>query len=404
MKEYVWPITRIQLEDYYDLMLNCAKCKYCQTVFPLSATLDERFAGQCPSGEFWRFESYYASGRLELARGILEGSLDWSEKAREILYSCSLCGACEENCRTTQRLTPFKIIRRMRERYVREGHPLLEAHQKIVQSMHKNHNPYGITGARKSALAPARSAKKGKQEPKADVLVFGGCTLRCQVPDRGLKVAKVLDLLKMRYTTLGEAEHCCGAPLFHLGLIDEGRKQLQQAVKAIAAKGVRKAVFVDPLCYATFKKHALFDLPEPPFQMEHLTEFLLPVLKEKRSLLRPVRKTVVYQDSAFLARHQRVYEEPREILRLIPGIELKEFFRNRLNTYCPGSEPMAKAAYPDMARAAALARLAEAQAVGAQCVVASDPHEFLSFQECGHPGVEIKGLWQLVAESMEGVK
>jgi len=397
VKEYVWPITRGELEDYYDLMLNCAKCKYCQTVFPLSATFDERYARQCPSGDFWRFESYYASGRLELGRGILEGSLEWNDRAREILYSCSMCGACEENCRTTQRLTPYKIIRKMRERYVQEHHPLLPVHQEVAASMSKHGNPYGVSSSKKSGWIPA---SKGRKD--AAVLVFAGCTLSHKVPDKGAELAKVLEHLEVGYTTLGEEEPCCGAPLFHLGMMKEGTKHLREAIAGIEARGVRKVVFVDPLCYATFKKHFLFDLPEPRFEMQHMSEFLLPLLRDKRSSLRPVNKTAAFQDSAFLARHLRVYEEPREILRLVPGIELREFFRNRLNTYCPGSEPMARMAYPEMARAAAQDRLGEALAVGAQTVVCCDPNEFLSLSECRNPGVEIEGLWQIVSESMGG--
>lgn len=399
MKEYVWPITRDGLEDYYDLMLNCAKCKYCQTVFPLSSTLDERFAGQCPSGEHWRFDTYYASGRLELARGILEGSLKWNEKSREILYSCSMCGACEEGCRTTQRLTPFKIIRKMRERYVQDGQPLLPAHQAVLENMRKHHNPHGPSPKTPTALAKGKGAT-----PDAEILIYEGCSQRFHGTEGGRALARILDTLGVKYRILGQAERCCAAALFHLGHLEEGSCQLQQSIQSIEETGVKTVLFVDPLCYATFRKHELFGIPSPSFKMQHVTEYLLPLLEARKAQLKPVNKKVAYQDSAFLARHLRIYEEPRAILRLIPGIELKEFFRNRLNTYTPGGEPLARLAYPEMAAQAAQARLGEAQAVGATCVICNDPHEYASLAECKIPGMEVEDLWELVAESLEGTK
>ncbi len=400
MKEYVWPMERLELEDYYDMMQNCAKCKYCQTIFPLSVTKDERFVRQCPSGEHWRFDSYYASGRLELARGILEGSLEWTDTAREILYSCTMCGACEHGCRTTQRLTPYKIIRKTKERYIQDGNPLLPAHQKMVADMKQTGNPFGAKAAIRFNWLSSELQSAGNP----DVLYFAGCSTCYKQPDLGMNVINILKELDVNYTTLAENEGCCGAPYFHLGMMDDGRSMLEKNIKAIEATGVKTVIFSDALCYATFLKWEVFDLAEPEFEMQHISEFLLPLLKENKSKLKPVEATAAYHDSGFLSLHARIHQEPRECLELIPLLELKEFFRNRFNSFSAGGEPVSKAAFPEMSKTAANVRLTEAEAIGVDAVICADPHDFDNLDEHANENLQIRDFAQIILESLKGAK
>ncbi|HEC93109.1 MAG TPA: (Fe-S)-binding protein [Candidatus Atribacteria bacterium] len=374
-KEYVWPIERGELEDYYDMMLACAKCKYCQNVFPCF-TQNEQFASQCPSGDYWRFEAYYASGRIEIARGIVEGSLNWSDKLRDILYSCTMCGACEENCRTTQRLTPLKIIRTMRERYIREGGELLSPHKGMVDSLLKEHNPYGKT--HKSRFKWLSSDLISSVQD-SDVIYFVDCTMCYQVPHLARVTTQVLAKLGVNFTVLGNEEWCCGVPLFRLGLVEEGKKLLDHCIKAIEKTGISKVIFSDPSCYETFKNASLYGFETPSFEMQHITEFLLPILKKNKVDLHEVKGKITYHDSPFLSRHLRIYEEPREILKMIPGVELIEMYRNRLNTFDCAGEITVKEAFPEFAVETAKKRIGEAKAMGANTIVCADPNDYRNF-------------------------
>lgn len=399
MREYVWPIVRENLEDYYDMMLNCAKCKYCQNVFPLSLTLDERFASQCPSGDFWKFESYYASGRFELARGIVESSLHWSERARHILYTCTMCGACEENCRTTQRLTPLKTIRAMRERFIKDGGELLPTHKGMLERTLQEHNPFGLPHQSRFVwLTPGLASPLGNSE----VVYFVGCTMCYKTPELALGTSQVLAKFGVKFAVLEGDEWCCGAPLIRLGLLEEGNKMLEHSIRALEKTGISIVVFSDPECYATFKNASLLGCKDPSFKIQHTTEFLQPIVQKHREDLRQVKDKVTFHDPCSLSRYLRIYEEPREILSMIPGIELIEMLRNRLNTYCSGGEMTVKEAFPEFALSTAKTRLDEAQAVGANTVVCADPSDYRNFRDT-ETELNVKDIMQVLLESLEGV-
>ena len=78
-EEYCYPFTRKSLEDYYEMTWRCAKCAYCRNYLP-SDTEEERFGRQCPPGERFKYESYFASGRNEIARRIVEGKQGLTER------------------------------------------------------------------------------------------------------------------------------------------------------------------------------------------------------------------------------------------------------------------------------------------------------------------------------------
>ena len=128
-EEYVYPIERKTLGDYYEMMWRCGKCGYCRNVLP-SDIEHERFGRQCPNGERFRFEAYYASGRNEMIRMYIEGKHQLTERMRHILFTCTTCGACEQWCSATQWLHPLKAAMAMREHFVNNGGEMLEEHKK----------------------------------------------------------------------------------------------------------------------------------------------------------------------------------------------------------------------------------------------------------------------------------
>ncbi|GAH80269.1 unnamed protein product, partial [marine sediment metagenome] len=86
-----------------------------------------------------------------------------------------------------------------------------------------------------------------------------------------------------------------------------------------------------PHCYNTFKN----EYPEMGFEVEHYTTVINRFIKEQR--IKPkgnFEKKVVFQDPCFLGKQNDIFEEPREILENIPGIELVEFERSRERSLC----------------------------------------------------------------------
>jgi heterodisulfide reductase subunit D len=310
-----------------------------------------------------------------------------------------MCGACEENCRTTQRLTPLKTIRAMRERFIKDGGELLPAHKEMFQRVVEKHNPFGMPHRdRFKWLTPGLTSPINNSE----VVYFVGCTMSYKTPELALATSQILAKFAVKFSILDVDEWCCGAPLIRLGLIEQGNKMLNHCITALEKTGISKVIFSDPGCYTTFKNASLFGCRKPSFEMQHITEFLLPIIEKQKKDLHKVEDKITYHDPSFLSRYLRIYEEPRKILRMIPGIELVEMFRNRLNTYCSGGEVTVKEAFPELSVSTAKARLSEAQAVRANTVVCADPNDYRNFRDA-ETNLNIKDLVQVLLESLEGV-
>ena len=86
---------------------------------------------------------------------------------------------------------------------------------------------------------------------------------------------------------------------------------------------------------------------------------------------RRIDKKVVYHDSCHLGRGAGVFDDPRSILRAIPGVQLVEMERNRRWSWCCGGGGGVPEADPELAQWSAADRMREAVASGAELVLTS---------------------------------
>ena len=79
---------RKYLEMAFDHCIKCSTCKYGF----------KNFENSCPSGTKHLFESYWASGRIRTARGVIRGDLQWTEDLKDSIFACTTCGSCMNSC------------------------------------------------------------------------------------------------------------------------------------------------------------------------------------------------------------------------------------------------------------------------------------------------------------------
>ena len=86
------------IENFVYDMSRCIKCKGCtwvdHTYMP-----GPKFMTRCPSAAKYEFDAYGAYGKMRIGHAMAEGLLDWNEKALEVMYACTLCGACDVGCK-----------------------------------------------------------------------------------------------------------------------------------------------------------------------------------------------------------------------------------------------------------------------------------------------------------------
>jgi glycolate oxidase len=183
---------------------------------------------------------------------------------------------------------------------------------------------------------------------------------------------KVLNAAGADYTTLASNEICCGFPLYLMGteaFIPHARK----LVAGMKATGARELVTPCAGCYKTFK-NLYPQIEDLGLAVYHVIQHVDRLLTQgKLAFTASLAKRVTYHDPCDLGRACNIFEEPRRVLKNIPGLEYVEMTRSRLDARCCGGGGNLQAYNPDLAKEMAAKRIRDALAIGAEIVVSGCP-------------------------------
>ena len=356
-----------EIVKFKEEIYSCTRCGTCKYIYHV-------YDDSCPSGVKFRFETFYPSGKLHLARGLLEGKLEWSERIRDIIFACPTCGNCTVQCQSRQADMLVEIFEALRADAVKHGVGPLPNQKAFADSVEKEHNPY--KEAHKERLNWMKGIENEvPRKEKADILYFVGCTSSYRQMDLAQATIKILNKLAVDYT-VSEDEWCCGSPLMRTGQLEQVNDLVNHNLELIKNIGATKVVTSCAGCYRTLKK----DFPKYAEELEgveilHITEFLEQQIQEgKLDLPKKFENTIVtYHDPCHLGRHSEVYEAPRAIIKAIPGIELVEMGRIKENAWCCGAGGGVKSGFKDWAVEISSERIKEAEKTGCTILLSACP-------------------------------
>lgn len=338
------------------------------------------------------------------ARLVGPGAVDprLLEDFTKAVYECTTCGACGQSCPAgifTQRLWPT-----LRREMVRRGLGPLGPQPKMPGAIERTGNPYDKPAAER--YAPWFPPRVQVAE-RAEIAYYAGCTGAYEAQPMVRGDVLVLHAAGVPFTMLPpEEEVCCGFPLFITGQHDQLERLVRRLVEGYRARGVKTLLCSCPCCVNIMSRDwpALWGR-ELPFRIRHITQFVVEALRQgKLRVPRALRESVIYHDPCYLSRGVGVIEEPREVLRGIPGLTVLEFERHGLDSRCCGSGGAARKVFHENAIAMGRLTIDEAVAKKADRLILSCPACYAKVGEAmqGYDKqIRITDIMELLASVLE---
>ncbi len=331
-------------------LLNCIQCGTC--------------TGSCPTAKAWDITPRQVVRMLQLGKKeeILRPG---------VIYYCSQCYACKVRCPMGIKLTDVLI--ELRHIAVQNGLGPLEPQNALVKSVRNYDNPWMQPRAMRD-----RWAKKLRLQiipkQKADVLYYPGCTAAFvpSVQKVAVATARLFQHLKIDFGILGKEEKCCASTALRVGEQELYEEMALKNIQQFNSIGVKTIVTACAGCFGVIK-HEYPRLAELEPEVLHLSEYLLRLNEEGRLQFPRFPLKVTYHDPCHLGRHGGVFDAPRKVLNLIPGLELTEMERIGENSRCCGAGGGVRTAHALFAGELATARLEEAVSTGAEALVTCCP-------------------------------
>jgi len=214
----------------------------------------------------------------------------------------------------------------------------------VREGMEKTHNVANFPNEERAMWAEFMDEAPDDfyQGDKAEVVYFVGCmaSFSPAVQDLPEKMAAFLEKQGVDFTIMGEEEYCCGYPLMVAGMGDEKvvEEMIEHNVGEVIKRGAKTVLFGCPSCLHTWRHEykPRFDKRGYDIELMHHTQFLKKLIDESKIKLKNLDLKVTYHDPCDLGRNCGIFDEPREVIRAIPGIEFVEMDNNREFALCCG--------------------------------------------------------------------
>ena len=250
----------------------------------------------------------------------------------EDMWRCTTCGRCPDRCpRGVETMDVSISFRRIAQEAGISPGPV----HTVATSLLAEGNPLREQRSTRADWASELGVKTFTEG--MEFLYFPCCYNSF---DRRMRKAtkatvEILNKAGVDFGILGTKETCCGESIRKTGAEDLFKQLAKENIKNFIDAGVKKIVVSSPHCYNAFKKeYAQFKVN---FEVLHITEVLFDLIKSSRlKFEKPYEKKITWHDPCYLGRHNGIYDQPRESLKMIPGLELVEMADKRRDSLCCG--------------------------------------------------------------------
>ncbi|HCS40148.1 MAG TPA: hypothetical protein DIW44_11260 [Anaerolineaceae bacterium] len=348
----------------------------------------------CTVGNVTQRDTNLPRGKSIVLFAEQKNLLSWDKRAIEVMYECTNCHLCREWCVSEYDVAP--VMMAARADIVDMG---LAPAEVVLMKDHLNKygNPYG------EAQSQLEEWEKSLQKkPKADILLYFGCSTAFRRPEMAQSAYSILKHLDADMTIL-EDEPCCGEPYYILGYRNEAKNQAQRTLNRIRESGAHTVVTTCPTCTLSFRKSYEEWGVEVPKDIRfiHISEFIAEEMEEGRLKLNgSLQSSVTFHDPCSLGRELGVYDAPRKVINAVQGVEFREMRLNRNFSPCCGNGGGVQATNINIALGAGNNTGKVILETGAQILVTACPSCKQSLQK--HvPGMEVLDIAELIAKVLK---
>ena len=229
---------------------------------------------------------------------------------------------------------------------------------------------------------------------KGNILYYPGCLSKYVLKAETENYKRILTKLGVDFIMLPD-ELCCGSPVRNAGYEVEARKLARKNFDIFKKHNVKKIITNCPACFKSLKNDYKEMLSDWDIEVEYIVFTILDKLKMK-NIKNLKTGRVVYHDPCHLGRHSNIYDEPRNILKLI-GYEVVEMLHTRENSLCCGAGAGLRVNNPSLAGKMVENRIKEAKDAGAEKIITTCP---LCFSHLSNIAIPVEEFSFVLAEAL----
>ncbi|MBI5646766.1 MAG: (Fe-S)-binding protein [Ignavibacteriae bacterium] len=393
--EQIWGVTLDRLYDSEEgrRILSCIQCGTC--------------AGTCPHGEYMEYPARRIITMLKA--GLIEDVFN-----SDSLVKCVNCYACQTKCPRNIRLTEI-LLPLVKEQSILRLAQMPAELQKAVENTYRYGNPMGESGRKRAqwtrtSPVPVRIFSEDPRPADALWFVESDLSFHPRGQDIARATARVFHAIGADVAILGNEERAagdCGRLSWEPGLSEA---LIDYTMSILQKYRFNRIIVSDPHALDAFKyRYPMFGFDYPVESVLGFVAARLDVLAPQ--LTSPIHKTATYHDSCCLGRHNALFDEPRALLKAIPGLSLVEMAHNRENAVCcgGGGGGMWLDTYYKARNMERLSdrRIREAIATGADVLAIACPYEVSRFEDAVKVAgmdqrMEVRDIMELLVESLGG--
>ncbi|GAB3867235.1 (Fe-S)-binding protein [Dactylosporangium cerinum] len=296
----------------------------------------------------------------------------------DVLWSCTTCGACVEQCPVDIEHVDHIVDMRRYQVLIESNFPT-EAGV-MLRNLENKGNPWGAAQSTRDDWTKGLDFTVPNVADGGDFeyLFWVGCAGAFE--DRAKKttraVATLLNEAGVSFAILGQGETCTGDPARRIGNEFVFQMLAQQNVETLNEAGVKKIVATCPHCFNTLANE--YGQLGGHFEVIHHTQLLAQLVSAgKLTPVQPLDGAITYHDPCYLGRHNRVFAPPREVLGAVASSQedagLVEMDRFAERSFCCGAGGARMWMEERIGKRINVERVEEALSTGAKTVAVSCP-------------------------------